>query len=123
VSPIEWVLVGVAGAIGASARYLVDTAVSRRSEEFPLGTLVVNASGSLLLGFLTGLVMYHSLGRAPRVVLGTGLIGAYTTFSTFSFETLGLFQDGDSRAGLFNIALNLVVGGVAAAAGLALAAT
>jgi len=123
VSPLEWVLVGLAGAVGAPARYLVDTAVSRRrGRSLPIGTLVVNVSGALLLGLLAGMVMYHGMGSYPKVVLGTGLVGAYTTFSTFSFETLALLQDGDPAGAVSNVALNLVVGGIAAAAGLTLAA-
>ena len=122
-SPLEWVLVGLAGAVGAPARYLVDTAVSRRrGRSLPIGTLVVNVSGALLLGLLAGMVMYHGMGSYPKVVLGTGLVGAYTTFSTFSFETLALLQDGDPAGAVSNVALNLVVGGIAAAAGLTLAA-
>jgi CrcB protein len=123
VTPVDWVLVAVAGALGAPARYVVDTLVEERlGGTFPFGTLVVNVSGSLVLGLLTGLAMYHGLARGAKVVLGTGFLGAYTTFSTFSFETLGLFEDGDARAGLANIAVSLVAGGAAGAAGLALAA-
>jgi CrcB protein len=123
VSLADWVLVALAGAAGAPARYLVDSLVTaRRDGAFPLGTFVVNVSGSLLLGFLTGLVMYHGLAPRVRVVLGTGLIGAYTTFSTFSYETLTLFEEGEPRSGFANVAFSLVVGGVAGAAGLALAA-
>jgi CrcB protein len=123
VTPIDWVLVAVAGALGAPARYVVDTLVEERlGGTFPYGTLVVNVSGSLILGLLTGLAMYHGLARGARFVLGTGFVGAYTTFSTFSFETLALFEDGDTRGGLANIAMSLLAGAAAATTGLALAA-
>ena len=53
---------------------------------FPWGTFVINATGSFVLGFLTGLALYHAFPKTPKVILGTGLCGAYTTFSTFTFE-------------------------------------
>ena len=121
-TPWEWLLVGLAGAVGAPARYVVDTLVSDRTQAvFPLGTMAVNVSGSLLLGVLTGLAMYHGLPKAPRVVLGTGLLGAYTTFSTFSFETLQLVEEGETRSALINVAASVVAATAAAAAGLGLA--
>ena len=119
----EWVLVGVAGAVGAPLRYVVDTVVSDRSGgTFPFGTMVVNVSGSFVLGVVTGLAMYHGLSRPPRVVLGTGLMGAYTTFSTFSFETLQLVEEGGARSAVANVGASVVAGTLAAAGGLALAA-
>jgi CrcB protein len=87
--------VAVAGAVGAPCRYLLDGFVQDRTEGvFPWGTFVVNISGSLLLGFLTGLALYHAFGGAPRVWLGTGFCGAYTTFSTFTFESVRLLEEG-----------------------------
>jgi CrcB protein len=119
----EWLLIGVAGAVGAPLRYIVDTLVSGRVEGvFPLGTLVVNVSGSFALGLLSGLVMYQGFSGAPNLILGTGLIGAYTTFSTFSFETIALLDAGESGPALRNIMTNALLGAAAAAAGLALAA-
>jgi CrcB protein len=123
VSPTEWALVGVLGALGAPTRYVVDTLVSARARgPFPFGTLVVNVSGSLLLGVITGLALYHGLAPSDKVVVGTGFVGAYTTFSTFSFETLALFEAGDPRRAMGNIGISLIAGGLAGAAGLALAA-
>ena len=111
----EWVLVALAGALGAPLRYLVDTVISDRAQgRFPLGTLVVNISGSFALGLLGGAT------RATHEVLGTGLIGAYTTFSTFSFETVQLVEEGQARSAAINVLISLVVGSLAAAAGLAL---
>jgi fluoride exporter len=118
----EWTLVGVAGAVGAPLRYVVDVLVSERSAgAFPLGTMVVNISGAFVLGLITGLAMYHGLPKSSREILGTGLIGAYTTFSTFSLETMQLLEDGELQQALTNVAVSLVAGGLAAAAGLALA--
>ena len=119
----QWLLVGVAGAVGAPLRYLVDTLISRRIEgAFPLGTLVVNVSGSFVLGLLSGLAIYHGLPSTDKLVVGTGLVGAYTTFSTFSLETVTLFEEGETRLAAGDVIANGLVGAAAAAAGLALAA-
>jgi len=83
--------------------------------------VVINATGSFALGFLTGLALYHAFPKTPKVILGTGLCGAYTTFSTFTFETVRLAEDGSSSEALRNLLGTLVVGAAAAAAGLALA--
>jgi len=123
VSPAAWAAFVVAGAVGAPVRYLVDGAVGERlGGTFPWGTLIVNATGSLLLGFLTGLALYHAFPRTPRVVLGTGFCGAYTTFSTFTFETVRLVEDGAVNEAFRNVLGTLLTGAAAAAAGLALAA-
>jgi CrcB protein len=119
----QWVLVGLAGAVGAPLRYVVDTVVTERIQgAFPLGTLVVNGSGSFALGLLSGLAIYAGLPGTPKLILGTGLVGAYTTFSTFSYETLALIDEGEVRLAARNVAVSVVVATAAAAAGLALAA-
>jgi CrcB protein len=122
-SPLAWLAFVAAAAVGAPLRYLVDGYVGDRVEgAFPWGTFVVNASGSLLLGFLTGLALYHAFPTTPRVILGTGFCGAYTTFSTFSFETVRLAEDGAVGEAFRNALGTLVTCGAAAALGLALAA-
>ena len=119
-----WLAFLVAAGIGAPARYLVDGFVQDRvGREFPWGTLVVNVGGCLLLGIITGLGIYHGLGTTTQTVLGTGGMGAYTTFSTFTFETVSLIEAGRVDHALRNIAANLFVGLAAAGAGLALAAS
>jgi CrcB protein len=118
-----WLLVAAAGAAGAPVRYVIDTVVSDRiGGVFPGGTLVVNLSGSFLLGVVTGLVLYHGLGPVPKQVVGTGLLGAFTTFSTFSLETVVLAEAGESTLALWNAAASLLAGGLAAAGGWGLAA-
>jgi CrcB protein len=115
--------VAAAGAIGAPARYVVDAAVSRAwRRHWPLGTFVVNTSGALVLGLLTGLVLYHGLATTPKVVIGTGFCGAYTTFSTLWFEIARLSEEGERRTAMGYLALSTVAGLAAAATGLALAA-
>jgi fluoride exporter len=118
-----WLAFLVAAAIGASARYLVDGFVQDRVEgAFPWGTLVVNVSGCLILGTIVGLGLYHGLGPTTRTVLGTGGMGAYTTFSTFTVDTVRLVEGGAIDKAMRNVAANVVVGIAAASAGLALAA-
>ena len=112
-----------AGAVGAPARFLVESFVrDRAGAGFPWGTLVVNITGSFVLGLLTGLGLYHAFPDTPRLVLGTGFCGAYTTFSTFSFETVRLLEEGAGSDALRYVLATLVVGTAAAAAGVGLAA-
>ncbi|MEU9980538.1 fluoride efflux transporter CrcB [Streptomyces sp. NPDC050856] len=112
---MTWLLVLAGGAVGASLRYLTDRAVrARQSSVFPWGTLVVNVLGCLVLGLLTGAV---AAGAAPshlHLLVGTGLCGALTTYSTFSYETLSLAQGGAGRYAVAN-AIGSVVAGVGAA--------
>lgn len=120
----SWVTFLVAAAIGATARYLLDGLVQDRTGGvFPWGTFVVNVTGSLVLGVLTGLGLYHHLGANIRTVLGTGGMGAYTTFSTFSFETVRLAEEGAVDGALRNAVGGVLVGLAAAFVGLALTAT
>jgi CrcB protein len=123
VSPPAWVAFVLAGALGAPLRHLVDGFVADRTGgAFPWGTLMVNVTGSLLLGFLTGLALYHGFPETPKVVLGAGFCGAYTTFSTFSFETVRLVEVGTVREAARNALGTMVICAGAAAAGVALAA-
>jgi len=118
-----WVGLAVAGAVGAPCRYLLDRAVSDRlSGIFPWGTFVINVTGSFALGVIVGLSLYHALPTTPKVILGTGFCGAYTTFSTWSYETVRLLEDGDAVDALRNALAGLVACGTAAGLGLALAA-
>ncbi|MFI5891324.1 fluoride efflux transporter CrcB [Actinoplanes sp. NPDC051513] len=111
-------LVALGAAIGAPLRYLTDRAVqSRHDSVFPWGTFSVNVAGSLLLGFLAGL----PAGSAWTALLGTGFCGALTTYSTFSYETLRLTQDGFRFYALVNVIASVVAGLGAAGVGLLLA--
>lgn len=119
-SPLELAAVALGGFLGAPARFLLDRALTSQSRgDFPWGTLAVNATGAFALGALTGLVTLRLLGGAPAALLTTGLCGAYTTFSTFSFETVRLVESGNLRAAAANACGGLVLGLLAAGAGLA----
>lgn len=84
-------LIALAGGLGAVARFVLDGVVARRNPfRFPLGTLVVNVTGCLLLGLLTGTVIASGGAEEFQVILGTGFLGGYTTFSTASVEAVRL---------------------------------
>jgi CrcB protein len=113
----------IGGAIGAPARYLLDGFVQDRAAgAFPWGTFVVNVTGSLLLGLITGAALYHAFPNTPKIWLGTGFCGSYTTFSTFTFETIRLLEEGAVADAFRYALLSTVVGLAGGAAGLALAA-
>jgi fluoride exporter len=117
-----WLAVAAVGAGGACLRYLIDRIiVARNPATFPIGTLTVNLSGSLLLGVITGLALYHAFPATPKLLLGSALLGAYTTFSTFALESVMLTREGERLEALVNVCATVVGGCLAAAAGLALA--
>jgi CrcB protein len=120
-SNLAWLAFLIAAAIGAPARYLIDGLVQDHTTgAFPWGTFVVNLSGCLALGVITGLSLYHGLDPIVRTVLGTGGVGAYTTFSTFTFETVRLAEEGAVNEALRNALGSFLAGPVAASAGLAI---
>lgn len=113
--------VALGGLVGAPSRYLLDRAISGRTQtNRPWGTFVINLTGSLLLGFLTGTTMTGHLSEVGKALLGTGFCGAYTTFSTFSFESVRLLEDGRIVDAAGNVVMSVAVGLAAAAAGLAI---
>lgn len=114
-------LLVLAGGLGSAARFLVDGVVRAKvTADFPVGTVVINVSGSLLLGLITGLTLAHTAPDELRLIAGTGFLGGFTTFSTASFETVRLMQEGRNRAALLNGLGTLVVTTAAAALGLVL---
>jgi CrcB protein len=113
--------VAVGGLVGAPARFKVDRlAADRVVTDFPLGTLLVNVSGSFFLGLLTGVDLAGHLPSLLKALLGTGFCGAYTTFSTWSFETVRLFEEDEVLQALLNALVSLLIGLLAAGAGIAL---
>lgn len=100
-------LVGMGGAIGAIARYVVTEAVD--VEEFPVGTFVVNVVGT----FVLGLVAFAGVGGDVALLVGTGVAGAFTTFSSFSFETVRLWETGERGRAVANAVGTLLGAGLA----------
>jgi fluoride exporter len=109
----------VGGSVGAVARYAISLALPTVTGRFPWGTFVINISGSFVLGFLLiVLIEQFPMGRLARPVIGTGVIGAYTTFSTFMVEAVLLVRAGDPGIALAYLAASLVLGLVAVFVGM-----
>ncbi|MCF2570750.1 fluoride efflux transporter CrcB [Brevibacterium sp. UCMA 11754] len=118
-TPLIFIALALAGGIGAAARMLLDGIIkSRVSSGIPWGTIVINVSGSLVLGLLTGLASDQILPESWHLVIGTGFLGGYTTFSTASFETIRLIQERRWAFSLFNCLGTLVLATAAAGLGL-----
>lgn len=114
--------VSLAGGAGALTRFLVDGAVRHRwAATFPWATLLINVSGSLLLGLVTGFALFAGAPDALRAVAGAGFCGGYTTMSTASLETVRLIQQRRAAAALGNAVGSLALTLAAVAAGLSLA--
>jgi CrcB protein len=123
---MPYLLVGVGGFIGANARFVVARIVGAMFEtRFPLGTFVINVTGSFLLGILGTIVAQKVMpsSESMRLALGVGFLGAYTTFSTFEFETHALFDDGSWLTATANMFASLFVGLLAVRAGIVVAKT
>jgi len=104
-----WFLVGLAGGTGAVVRFLLDRwLTSRVRSSWPVATLVINVSGAFLLGLLTGWCTAHEGFDAWQTVLGTGLLGGYTTFSAASVEVLRLMRDKRTLAAYLHASIMLV---------------
>jgi CrcB protein len=118
---LPYLLVGVGGFVGANARFLLARWLGALVEtRFPLGTFVVNVSGSFLLGVigtLAGEKVFPD-SDAVRLALGVGFLGAFTTFSTFEFETHALLDDGEWLTAATNMFASLFIGLLALRAGI-----
>lgn len=115
----DLLLVGSGGFVGAVLRYLVARGLS--GSAFPYATLLVNVVGSFVLGLVAGLLENGSMNEAHRQLIAVGLLGALTTFSTFSLETIALLRGGQHGAAALSVFLNVALALAAARAGLAVA--
>lgn len=109
----RWILVGLGGMIGTLARYATGGLVARMraGATFPVETLVINVAGCLAIGFLAGLSEARGVFTpTTRAFLFVGLLGGFTTFSTFGYETFQLLRDGQIGAGLVSVALQVTLG-------------
>lgn len=119
---ITLLLVALGSALGAPARYLVHRFIqSRHARRLPWGTWTVNLTGSFLLGVLFGIASQSGLDELVVAAVGTGFLGSYTTFSTFTWETLRLTEDRAYLSAVGYLALSLVGGLAAVSAGVGLA--
>lgn len=119
---VTTLLICLAGGIGAALRFVLDGLIRTRVRStYPMATTVINLSGSLLLGVLTGLATSQLLPPQWHLVVGTGLLGGYTTFSTASFETVRLLEDHRFVAAALNGFGMLIVGTAAAVLGFGIA--
>jgi CrcB protein len=117
VSPLLFVAAALAGGVGAGLRYLADVGVARLAgRRFPWGILLVNVSGSFALGLVV------SVFPDSAIIVGAGLLGGYTTFSTAMLDTVLLWRDGERGASAANAIGMLLLGLLAAGVGLALGA-
>ncbi len=113
------VLVCLAGGVGAAARFTLDGAIRGRVRAaYPVATAVINLSGSFALGLVTGLALGRFLDPSWQLVIGTGLLGGYTTFSTASFEVSRLLEERRWLAGGVHLLGTVVAAAALAAAGL-----
>ena len=119
---MNWLLVIIGAAVGAPLRYLTDRAVQLRHDTvFPWGTLVVNVTGCLILGLLTGAASAGQVSGHLQLLIGTGLCGALSTYSTFSYETLRLTETGAAFYAAANVIVSVTAGLGAAFAGVSFA--
>jgi fluoride exporter len=120
---IRYLLVVIGGGTGALARYVAASAIMTRfGGKFPLGTLVINVTGSFLIGFLmTILTERFKLDPNWRLLLVVGFLGGYTTFSSFEWETYSSVRDGGLWTGMLNVVSSVILGYVAVTLGSLLA--
>ncbi|GLY09479.1 fluoride efflux transporter CrcB [Pseudobacillus badius] len=112
-------LIGFGGALGAGARFWLGGLLNNRAL-FPIGTWLVNMTGALLLGWLTSLYLAENISDELWFFAGAGFCGAYTTFSTFGYETIALIQEGKLTAAAIYLTVSVTAGCLAAAIGLLL---
>jgi CrcB protein len=118
-SPLDVLLVGLGGLVGSIARYAVSTwLLSALGPTFPWGTLAVNLTGCFVAGVLFGVGDARGLATGTRLLLLTGFLGGYTTFSAFGIETVRLAEQQGAAMAAANVATNVVAGVVVAAIGL-----
>ena len=123
-NPVIPLAVALGSALGAMARvWLVNQVSSRLKSDFPLGTLAVNLSGALLIGLFSALLagINGNGASTAHYLLVIGVLGSYTTVSSFSLQTLALFREGHTRAAMLNVALSVSGCLLAGAAGMVLA--
>ncbi|HUX42698.1 MAG TPA: fluoride efflux transporter CrcB [Rectinemataceae bacterium] len=116
---LDIALVLAGGGVGSLSRYLVSLSAGRFfGDSFAWGTMIVNLLGCLIIGFVVGLLDRSVLPRAMRLLLVTGFLGGFTTFSSFSLESVRMFMAGTVGKGALNLGINVIAGFALTIAGL-----
>jgi CrcB protein len=118
---LRYLAIGLAGSVGSLLRYVLATQIGRFNLRFPLGTFIINITGSCFLGWFLTYVTKHNVSDTTRLAIGVGFVGAYTTFSTFMYESNRLADDGAGFAAIMNLLGSLIVGIMAVRLGMMLA--
>ncbi|MGD0139039.1 MAG: fluoride efflux transporter CrcB [Tepidisphaeraceae bacterium] len=118
---VRYLAIAVAGSAGALLRYVLATQIGRLNLRFPLATFVINVTGSLFLGWFLSFVVKHNVSDTTRLAIGVGFVGAYTTFSTFMYESNRLADEGAGFEAILNLLGSLIVGIMAVRLGMILA--
>lgn len=118
---LQYLAVGGAGFVGAILRVGVGQLFGLLNITFPLGTMFINLSGSLFLGWFSTMAFRSSLSDTTRLAIGAGFVGAYTTFSTFMFETTKLADNNAMLQAALNLVVSIVLGLLAVRLGIILA--
>lgn len=122
-TPWVFLAIAAAGGLGAATRFVVDGAIrSAGARRLPWGTMLINITGSFALGLIVGLAASHLVSHEWSLIIGTGFLGGYTTFSTASFETVRLLQERHAALALVTSMGQLFAATLAAGAGLLLGA-
>jgi CrcB protein len=115
------IVIGVSGALGALARYLLGRFITEKwKSQIPYGTLIINVSGAFLIGLISAFVAHKLISTQLQAILATGFLGGYTTFSTMNSESFQLAREGNMRLSTLYLRGSLLLGIVAAAAGIVL---
>ena len=118
---IRYLAIGLAGSAGAILRYVLASQIGRLNIRFPLGTFIINITGSLFLGWFLTFVTRHNVSDTARLAIGVGFVGAYTTFSTYMYESNRLADEGAGFEAIMYLLGSLFVGILAVRTGMILA--
>ena len=118
---VRYLAIAAAGSAGALLRYVLATQIGRLNLRFPLGTFIINVTGCLFLGWFLTYVARHNISDTTRLAIGVGFVGAYTTFSTFMYESNHLADDGAGFEAIMYLLESIIVGILAVRLGMMLA--